>query len=446
MPTTRNRFVGRTLVASGFGGMLILLLILAAVPAARSQQPASKPAAPAAQPAAPAQPAVQSNVCIDCHQNLDGELKIDADHYAADIHAQKGLDCTSCHGGNAQDADKAMSKAAGFKGKPARKDIPTFCGTCHADGAFMRKFNPSLRTDQLAQYHTSVHGQKLAKGDTNVAVCTDCHGVHGIRPASDTQSKVNPLNVVSTCAACHADAAKMKPYGIKTDQVAGYNASVHHEALVVRGDTSAPTCVTCHGNHGAAPPGVASVEAVCSNCHVFQAQLFDGSPHKAAFAAAGMPGCVTCHSNHKISHPSDAMLGKGPQSVCTNCHTGDDAGMKQAVAMQTDLHELDGKIEQADELLDRAERSGMEVSQAKLSQAEAKAALTKARVSIHNFNAAGIKADVQQGTKLAEGDLRAGEQAMSERDYRRRGLGVAVFLILLTIAGLWMFIREIEHR
>jgi formate-dependent nitrite reductase cytochrome c552 subunit len=140
------------------------------------------------------------------------------------------------------------------------------------------------------------------------------------------------------------------------------------------------------------------------------------------------------------------MLGKGPQSVCTNCHTGDDAGMKQAVGMQSDLHGLDEKIAQADALLDRAESSGMEVSQAKLSQAEAKAALTKARVSIHNFNAAGIKADVQLGTKLAEGDLRAGEQAMAERDYRRRGLGVAVFLILLTIAGLWMFIRQIEHR
>ena len=429
-------------MASGFGGILILLLIFAAVPAARSQQPvASQPAT-----ATPPQPAVQSNVCIDCHQNLDGELKIDADHYDADIHAQKGFDCTSCHGGDAKDADKAMSKAAGFKGKPARKDIPVFCGTCHADGAFMRKYNPSLRTDQLAQYHTSVHGQKLAKGDTNVAVCTDCHGVHGIRQASDTQSKVNPLNVVSTCGACHADAAKMKPYGIKTDQVAGYSASVHHAALVDRGDMSAPTCVTCHGNHGAAPPGVSSVEAVCSNCHVFQAQLFDQSPHKAAFAAAGMPGCVTCHSNHKITHPSDAMLGKGPQSVCSNCHTGDDSGMKQAVEMQKQLSELEAKIEQADELLGRAERSGMEVSQAQLAQTQAKAALTKARVSIHNFNAAGIKADVQSGTKLAEDDLRAGEQAMSDRDYRRRGLGVAVFLILLTIAGLWMFIREIEHR
>ena len=48
--------------------------------------------------------------------------------------------------------------------------------------------------------------------------------------------------------------------------------------------------------------------------------------------------------------------------------------------------------------------------------------------------------------KLAEDDLRAGEQAMGERDYRRRGLGIAVVLILLTIAGLWLFIRQLEQH
>jgi hypothetical protein len=32
----------------------------------------------------------------------------------------------------------------------------------------------------------------------------------------------------------------MKPYGIKTDQYANYQQSVHHEAMTVRGDLSAP--------------------------------------------------------------------------------------------------------------------------------------------------------------------------------------------------------------
>ena len=182
--------------------------------------------------------------------------------------------------------------------------FPQLCGSCHSDPAYIRQFNPSLRTDQLSQYRTSVHGKRLALGDTKVAVCTDCHSVHDLRAPTDSQSTVNPVNVANTCARCHADASYMAEYKIPTNQFAEYGKSVHHEALVVRGDLSAPTCTTCHGNHGATPPGFASVANVCSTCHVFQAQLFDSSPHKEAFSSAGLPGCVTCHSNHGIT-PSD---------------------------------------------------------------------------------------------------------------------------------------------
>ena len=387
------------------------------------------------------------NSCLDCHSALDPPQQVTPEQFAADIHAQKGLTCASCHGGDpTKDDDQAMSKAAGFRGKIKRSQVPELCASCHSDGAFMRKFNPSLRTDQLAQYKTSVHGQRLAKGDDRVAVCTDCHSVHDIRPAADSRSSVHPLNVAATCSRCHSDSKRMKPYSIPTDQFAGYSTSVHHEALVVRGDLSAPTCTTCHGNHGAAPPGVASVEYVCSNCHAFQAQLFDASPHKAAFAAASMPGCVTCHSNHRIQHPTDAMLGTGPQSVCTNCHSEGDAGFKVAGATQQKLSGLEAAIGRADEVLDRAESGGMNVSQAKLSQAQARDALTKARVSIHSVTVDRILQDVQAGAKLAEQNLAAGNQALADRDYRRWGLGISLIVILVTIAGLWLYIREIEGR
>jgi len=387
------------------------------------------------------------NTCLDCHSALEPPQQVTAEHFAADIHAQKGLTCASCHGGDpTKDDDQAMSKAAGFRGQIKRSQIPELCASCHSDATYMHKFNPSLRTDQLAQSKTSVHGQRLAKGDEQVAVCTDCHSVHGIRPAGDSRSSVHPLNVAATCSRCHSDAQRMKPYKLPTDQFAGYSASVHHEALAVRGDLSAPTCTTCHGNHGAAPPGVASVENVCSNCHAFQAQLFDASPHKTVFAAASLPGCVTCHSNHRIHHPTDAMLGTGPQSVCTNCHAEGDAGFKVAATTQEKLIGLDTAIERADELLDRAERSGMDVSQAKLSQTQARDALTKARVTIHSVTVDRIMQDVQTGTKLAEQNLAAGNQALADRDFRRLGLGISVIVILLTIAGLWLYIRELEGR
>ena len=75
-----------------------------------------------------------------------------------------------------------MSRKAGFKGKIDRRQIPQLCGSCHSNPNLMRQYDPSLRTDQLAEYHTSVHGKRLAAGDTKVAVCIDCHSVHDIRP------------------------------------------------------------------------------------------------------------------------------------------------------------------------------------------------------------------------------------------------------------------------
>jgi len=291
---------------------------------------------------------------------------------------------------------------------------------------------------------TSVHGKRLAKGDTQVAVCTDCHSVHGILPASDTRSTIHPLNIAETCSRCHSDAARMQAYKIPTNQHAGYQESVHHRALTVRGDLSAPTCTTCHGNHGAAPPGVQSVEFVCSNCHVFQAQLFDSSPHKAAFAALEVPACVTCHGNHRVLAPGDAMLGSVPQSPCVQCHVAGDAGQSAAVTFVSRLGELQNAIVRSDELLDRAERYGMEVSEARLEQAQARDALTKARVTIHSFSLPRVEEDIQAGLKLAEKTQQAGVHALKERDFRRKGLGISLLAILVVVIALRLYIRHIE--
>jgi hypothetical protein len=387
------------------------------------------------------------NTCLDCHGALDPPLQVTEQQFSSDIHSQKGLTCASCHGGNPTKADMdAMSKAAGFRGKILRSQIPELCGRCHSDGAFMRQYNPSLRTDQLSQYKTSVHGKLLAKGDTKVAVCTDCHGVHDLRHASDARSKVYPLNVAQTCSRCHADASYMKGYSIPTDQFGKYSISVHHEAMVVRGDLSAPTCTTCHGNHGAAPPGVDSVQNVCSKCHVFQDQMYEKSTHKAAFQSASLPGCVVCHSNHGITHPTDAKLGTGPQATCMQCHSPGDTCDQARADMLRGLTQLDDAIKKAHDVLGVAESSGMEVSQARLDEDQARDALTKARVTIHSFRKDLVDHDLQEGLSIAAKNLQAGQSALAERDYRRKGLGFALVFILISVVGLFFYIRQIERN
>lgn len=391
-------------------------------------------------------PNVPANTCLDCHSSMDKPLQVTAEQYAEDVHSGRGLTCVNCHGGDPTSADNAMDPKRGFRGRIDRKDVPALCGTCHADAAYMRQFNPSLRTDQLAQYKTSVHGKKLVAGDTKVAVCTDCHGVHGLRAVSDTRSSVHPLNVAKTCSKCHSDNAYMKDYKIPTDQFAGYSASVHQEAMAIRGDLSAPTCTTCHGNHGAAPPGVASVENVCSTCHVLQSQLFDSSVHKNAFASSGLPGCVTCHSNHRITHPSDSLLGAGPASVCTNCHVEGDKGLIAGIEIKKMFEDSQSEIERTDATLGKASKLGIEVGEAQLEQAQARDSLTKARVTLHSFDVSRVKTDIDAARKVAGKNQQVGEQAIKESKYRRMGLGISLLAILGVLIGLRLYISELDHK
>jgi hypothetical protein len=387
------------------------------------------------------------NSCLDCHSALPEPLGVSQEQFSQDVHSQRGLTCASCHGGDptSDDPGKSMSRKAGWKGKIERKQIPELCGSCHSDPAYIRQFNPSLRTDQLAQYHTSVHGKRWAAGDTKVAVCTDCHSVHDLRAPSDPRSTVNPVNVANTCARCHADANYMKGYSIPTDQFGKYSTSVHHDALAVRGDLSAPTCSTCHGNHGAAPPGVDRVQNVCSTCHVFQAQMYEKSSHKDAFQAASLPGCVVCHSNHGIVHPTDVKLGTGPEAVCMQCHEPGDVCDQARAALLTDLGRLDQAINNADRVLTVAESSGMEVSDARLAQSQARDSLTKARVTVHSFRKDLMDQDIQAGLDIAAKNLQAGQRAMKERDYRRVGLGISLGAIGIVLVGLRLYIKKIER-
>jgi hypothetical protein len=88
----------------------------------------------------------------------------------------------------------------------------------------------------------------------------------------------------------------------------------------------------------------------------------------------------------------------------------------------------------------------MEVSEARLQQDQARDSLTKARVTIHSFQPKLIDQDIEAGMKITAKNLQAGKDALAERDYRRKGLGVTVVFILMTLVGLYLYIRQLEGR
>jgi cytochrome c3-like protein len=386
--------------------------------------------------------------CIECHSVLDGAAQRPATLIKNDVHTANGLSCADCHGGNrtSDDPAEAMNKAKGFLGKPARAAIPKFCARCHSDPNFMRKYRPQQRVDQFELYQTSIHGKRLATGDENVATCIDCHSVHDIRAVKDGMSPVHPLRLPETCARCHSDSRKMAQYGIPTNQFDNYKTSVHWNALMKRGDLSAPNCASCHGNHGAKPPQVESVAAVCGNCHVLFAQLYEKSVHQPIFSAAsGGGGCVVCHSNHAIHQPSTAML-EGRDAVCSKCHDAGTAGANAAVQMAGWMDGLDAALHRSEDVLARADKYGMEVSEAQVRLLDGRESLVKARLAMHSFDPAEMHKPIEAGMAIASETLRAGEAAIREKDIRRFGLAVSVLLMAITVAAIWLLIRRIESN
>jgi hypothetical protein len=414
-------------------------------PAAPPPPPATRPA-PAPGPAAPAPP---QESCGTCHLEVgDERLAQPVKAYAADVHRAKGFGCVACHGGDGREAGmEAMDPAKGYIGKPERAQIPQVCGRCHSDARFMKQYNPSLRVDQVTEYATSVHGRKLREqNDPKVATCVSCHPAHSIRPPSDPASTVHPLKVAQTCATCHGDAKYMEGRNIPTDQLQKYTQSVHGKAMAVKGDLSAPTCNDCHGNHGAAPPGVSWVGNVCGQCHSVMADLYAKSPHAKAFQHMGVPGCATCHDNHAIKPAAVEMVGLGEGSVCAGCHAKDDAGGKAAAAIRGMLDGLRAEHGRAAATLEKAEHAGMEVSQARVDLSGANDALVKARVAVHAASVDAVRKEADVGLGIAAKALGRGVRALEELDFRRRGLGVSLVIIVALIAGLILKIRQLDRR
>lgn len=391
--------------------------------------------------------AVAADSCVACHEAIGDELGAPVAGMKNDVHTRAGISCAGCHGGNPDDPElTAKDEARGYIGKPSVDRIPALCGRCHADAAYMRRFDPSLPTDQLAQYGTSVHGQRLAKGDTKVATCVSCHGVHGIRPPEDAASPVHAANVASTCARCHADAAYMAPYDLPTDQFAKYQRSVHGQLLLGQRDTSAPTCNDCHGNHGAFPPGASSVDAVCGQCHPANRDFFVVSPHKAAFDHQKLPECVVCHGNHEVHRTSDDLLGTGATAICVSCHVAGSKGHAAAGALRTSVDLLRERIAAAEQAVARAEAAGMEMGEAGFSLQEAREALVQTRNQVHTVDPVVVAKVAGGGTATAAAVERAATEALAELASRRWLAILPLGMIAVFAALVWQKIKSLEEK
>jgi hypothetical protein len=386
---------------------------------------------------------LQTDQCYVCHLEED---YLPEGLNPDDIHNQSGLSCAGCHGGDPTsiDGDVAMSEENGFVGVPGKGEIAEFCGKCHSDIEFMRRFQPRIATDQVSQYYTSVHGQRLRNGDEKVAGCADCHTAHAILPASDARSTTFAINVPEMCNNCHGDPGHMAGYDIPVTQYEHYAESVHGIALLENEDTGSPACNDCHGNHGATPPGVASVAQVCGDCHANNQRYFDASPMAAVFAEEQLHACEECHGNHRILPTSDDMVGNGENSTCTGCHVEGDAGWAASDTIAMHISELNTTYDQAVTRQEEVRQKGMDDVEIEYLLQESHQSLVQARTLVHTFDPGKVAAKTGDGADKARQALVLADETIKDYYVRRRGLLLATLFITVLAVALFFKIRQME--
>jgi len=182
---------------------------------------------------------------------------------------------------------------------------------------------------------------------------------------------------------------------------------------------------------------------VCGACHAVFAQQFEASVHKQIFDK----GCVECHSNHAVLKPSDEMLGTGPHTVCTGCHTGpNDKGAVAAAMMRGSIDRLKTELDRSTDLVARLKNAGMEMTAQELALGSARSQLTLARTEMHAFDPPRLAPIMDEGLKTIGAVNQAGDHALAELRFRRRGLALSLAAILLVVVALVLKIRQLDTR
>jgi hypothetical protein len=151
--------------------------------------------------------------CQQCHSTIYEEYA-DSVHGAALI-IEGNLDvptCIDCHG-----VHDIRPITAQF-----RFQSPQTCAQCHVDEELMGQY--SISTDVFNTYVADFHGTTVTLFDhdalehadpliqTNMAVCSDCHGVHNIMATDDPHAGISiKENLLITCQECHPGATANFP-------------------------------------------------------------------------------------------------------------------------------------------------------------------------------------------------------------------------------------------
>jgi cytochrome b subunit of formate dehydrogenase len=275
--------------------------------------------------------------CMTCHDSKKGKqplATVDAVKFGKGIHSE--MQCVDCH----KEIQDAQAKHAKVDGVTAPN-----CISCHealgaalqkepaTDKAAADKQRLALVVENINAYKNSFHAKPDDDNpDKAKATCEDCHATHSfnVPPQGSERRTAWHRDIPKTCGEkCH------------TDQLEDYQASIHGEEVLDKGNAKAAVCTDCHSAHSVANTSsdkfkLANVNA-CGNCHKEEfksyTDTYHGQVNRLGFTYTAR--CADCHGSHGIlavDDPKSKVSDRNRLKTCQKCHSDKKAGMHDATA------------------------------------------------------------------------------------------------------------------
>ena len=318
------------------------------------------------------------------------------ENYSQSIHGEglfsKGLTvtatCNDCHGSHTilpvTDRDASISPY----------HVAETCMKCHAQ--IERVHKQVIRGDLWEREPgaipacTDCHRPHLARRE-RVALtvsdmsCLECHarndvfraaGADSVSMKVDTNELKRSAHTNIPCVKCHSDIDPVldrpcEPAGAVDcgdchSAVADEYAESGHGQARLKGVDNAPTCTSCHGDHGVLPPSDqdspvfrTEIPKLCARCHGAEgianeyaeveehdtASRYAQSVHGRALDEKGLvPSavCTDCHTSHSILDHGDPRSSVYPRNLsvtCSRCHLGIYKEFTASVHYTTDVRD-----------------------------------------------------------------------------------------------------------
>ncbi len=277
-------------------------------------------------PASPFHASKLTETCGKCHGDAVAAYTTSAHGKAMNAKTPGAPGCITCH-------SSVVTKNGGLSDIDRKIAQEKLCLSCHLDNEDVRE-RMSTSVGFIKAYDKSAHGISLHGGNPKAANCVDCHGAHEVMKGGEAASKVNRMNIPTTCGTCH-------------DQVLHDFKSSSHGMALARGAKDAPSCTDCHGEHTilspknplspVAPRNVSG--KVCTPCHSSlqlsekygiarnRIRTFEDSYHGLALQGGSLQvaNCASCHGVHNIlpsSDPRSLVHKDNLAETCGSCHPG----------------------------------------------------------------------------------------------------------------------------